>query len=1103
MANDLQTNIDIIDDFTQRLQVAVIGAEETTAKHEKWVEGTAVEVIQTANGPIKTLRGLIADWDALFQNSFDLTVQGYDAQFAQKLLDFEQEFLNYLLNIGFEPAIIYQPGIFLQRRTQTVAYNGVTYYWAGTLPYTTTGNFETETNWLIAPIVGGIEIPQISFATGGNLVRKTQSVLGTDGEWYFWTGSFPKSFPAASTLDSAGGVGEGKFKLASGHVPVRPMMRILATAAGLSLNVGSFEYGATITSSSQVLAELGTGRIWKWNGPIPKVVNMNSTPSTSGGVGPDLWDELISATGSSGSGITIGPDKPTGVGSGHRWYCTRDGRTYIYYADGDSVQWVEESPQSPSYVPADLRLRESLRRLCLLSAYTLAAGSFENGSMVMSSTDVVLQESTGKVFVWTGSIPPGGLSVVAGTLPSSNPSWVDASDTLVRYVQPFSGAVAVTQNDRNQEYVRPEEFGAKHTAGVDDTAAFHLALATGKRLKLGAHTYRVNLVLTQHFDIEGQGMDRTKLIAFDKTKPVVKNMFKEPKWCYPSIRKMTITGAGTNEGVGFSFGDFSTYGAGDELIGRVRMSDVYFTNLDKCILKSYGNIGNVFENVSAYGGNYFYYARGAQFGNPSAGVMHTGADLFLGGQVTGIQKMVCLVMDTTVGIGQWTFVGTVFQFNPGGLFYWDVSGTSFTSWQSVSFDNVWIEGNATLPSVTIDGLSGPHVVTPSEKFQQTSFGPDYCNWGKTVQHGTTSILGRVNIWGNERIALNLEAGGFGSGDYVDLAFSNKTIPTQPGAYVRSQITAGESYIRDIQFLPGNNRTLHLRSNKSVIVGEGPTYGFEPGSGVHGIYGVAAISPGSTFVEFAGPQGTSTARIKFKVVTGSDGANAAACAASFPVAVSTGRSINAGGTINANGADYAEYMTKSETCGEIEKGQICGVTSGGFLTDKFDEAISFVVKSTDPAYVGGDTWGDVPEPVRFSAEYLEWLASCDRHNAAEPRRQEGEKEEDWAARVDVWYQDGVSLSNSEPGMKESSEWLQWVQDLEHKRKQVDRIAFSGQVPCNVQGAQPGDYIIPMKAGDGSIIGEAVKSPSFDQYMNAVGKVWKVLEDGRAWIVVKQS
>ena len=371
MANDLQTNLDIIDDFTQRLQVAVIGAEETTAKHEHWVEGTSSEVIQTINGPIKTLRGLIADWDALFQASFDSTIEGYDSQFADKLDSFDNDFLNYLLNIGFEPAEIYQGGITIERRSQTVAYDGVTYYWAGTLPFTTTGVFANEADWLIAPIVGGIEIPQITFATGGNLVRKTQSVLGTDGEWYFWTGAFPKTIPVASTLESAGGVGLNKFKLASGHVPVRPMMKILSTAAGFVLNAGSFEYGATITSSSQVLPELNTGRIWKWDGPIPKVVDLNSSPASSGGVGENLWSEVVTATGSSGSGVTIGATKPTGVGSGHRWFCTTDGRTYVYFADGDSVQWVEESPQNSVFDGLEPRVRESLRRSYAEAGYNV------------------------------------------------------------------------------------------------------------------------------------------------------------------------------------------------------------------------------------------------------------------------------------------------------------------------------------------------------------------------------------------------------------------------------------------------------------------------------------------------------------------------------------------------------------------------------------------------------------------------------------------------------------------------------------------------------------------------------------------------------------
>lgn len=70
---------------------------------------------------------------------------------------------------------------------------------------------------------------------------------------------------------------------------------------------------------------------------------------------------------------------------------------------------------------------------------------------------------------------------------------------------------------------------------------------------------------------------------------------------------------------------------------------------------------------------------------------------------------------------------------------------------------------------------------------------------------------------------------------------------------------------------------------------------------------------------------------------------------------TNRSINAGGTINASGADYAEYMMKSPTCGEIQKGDIVGVNADGLLTDKYSEAVSFVVKSSNPSLVGNDIY----------------------------------------------------------------------------------------------------------------------------------------------------
>jgi hypothetical protein len=170
--------------------------------------------------------------------------------------------------------------------------------------------------------------------------------------------------------------------------------------------------------------------------------------------------------------------------------------------------------------------------------------------------------------------------------------------------------------------------------------------------------------------------------------------------------------------------------------------------------------------------------------------------------------------------------------------------------------------------------------------------------------------------------------------------------------------------------------------------------------------------------------------------------------------STTRSINASGTINASGADYAEYMVKAIE-DNIVKGDIVGVDINGLLTNIFADAISFVVKSTDPSYVGGDTWFNVEPPLQsqFATK----------------------------AEFDIAY-------------------VEFERQSEEARAKVDRIAFSGQVPCNVLNAQVGDYIIPTEL-DGKISGQAITNPTFEQYQLSVGKVWKIMEDGRAWIAVK--
>ena len=171
-----------------------------------------------------------------------------------------------------------------------------------------------------------------------------------------------------------------------------------------------------------------------------------------------------------------------------------------------------------------------------------------------------------------------------------------------------------------------------------------------------------------------------------------------------------------------------------------------------------------------------------------------------------------------------------------------------------------------------------------------------------------------------------------------------------------------------------------------------------------------------------------------------GANAAACVQRIGANSTNARSINAGGTINALGTDYAEYMSKAGNF-IIAKGDICGITVDGLITNVFANAISFVVKSTNPSYVGGDTWGT--------------------------------------------------------GFDEDPE------GLEVARQTVDRIAFAGQVPVNVTGATPGQYIVPVEFVDGGIKGVAKDEAdlTLSEYMRAVGKVIAIEDDGRARIIVK--
>lgn len=186
----------------------------------------------------------------------------------------------------------------------------------------------------------------------------------------------------------------------------------------------------------------------------------------------------------------------------------------------------------------------------------------------------------------------------------------------------------------------------------------------------------------------------------------------------------------------------------------------------------------------------------------------------------------------------------------------------------------------------------------------------------------------------------------------------------------------------------------------------------------------------------------------EVFAGNSGtaANAANAVLKVKLANTTSRSINMAGTANASGADYAEYMTKADGCGVIAKGDVCGVDAAGRLTDKWADAVSFRVKSTNPSYVGGDVWS--------------------------PERAEDESDEAFAERYEA------------------------------ARQTVDRIAYSGRVPVNIAGEwSVGDYIVAVQDGD-RISCEAQSAPDFATYRdNCVGRIEGDYGDGRPMISVK--
>jgi hypothetical protein len=221
-------------------------------------------------------------------------------------------------------------------------------------------------------------------------------------------------------------------------------------------------------------------------------------------------------------------------------------------------------------------------------------------------------------------------------------------------------------------------------------------------------------------------------------------------------------------------------------------------------------------------------------------------------------------------------------------------------------------------------------------------------------------------------------------------------------------------------------------------------------------------------------------------------NVANACAKVGTMVTTGRSINAGGTINAAGADYAEYFQVKP--GLIAtKGDILGLAADGLLTDVFDDVIGpFLIKSTSPNLVGNDRWGSADN-----------IASA--YGVAVPGDKPREPRQPRTGKA------GRLLKHQEKHAAWESEHAAWSQAkdafdvaIEQERVKWDRMALCGQVPANVKASSDdiGKYLVPINYKSRiSAVAISGDDLSRKEERQALGVIVGVDPDGRARVLVR--
>lgn len=255
------------------------------------------------------------------------------------------------------------------------------------------------------------------------------------------------------------------------------------------------------------------------------------------------------------------------------------------------------------------------------------------------------------------------------------------------------------------------DYGADPTGVADSTTAIENAIATGRRVRIPAGTYKCNVQVDKKTIIEGDGSLETILKPFNNAIAVMTYTYTamlDPSyqtWDYHSeVRNVGFVSNSAMTGVGFTFGQTNPadYQTNDEYANNVKFYGCYFRGFDKGLQFPFGNIGTEIYSCGFKDNKYGVYTLNNKFG----ALMHAGCKYFFGGEFSGNTVAIYINNAAADGFGGITLTGTIIEGNQIGIYAFISPRVK----DPIMLDGVWFENNgatrASPGTSVIDAWSG-------------------------------------------------------------------------------------------------------------------------------------------------------------------------------------------------------------------------------------------------------------------------------------------------------------------------------------------------------------------------------------------------------------